>query len=250
MSSEALAVLLFLVGAVIGVVSGWVKPPKDLSSRAILGILALLLIAGSAVVYAQARADDDGAAAVAQPISTTSKYVSADRWRPVGAGSQQVNLMTTGNDVTIMSPAGDSPVGVALPDHNWCADGSVTFVLRLAGGSGTYGFGVLPSGTLTDTGEASGGAMLFFRDSDGTFIAKYSGLPTPFLGGVGGGAYAVAAFTTRREVTLEVKDGTYNVLVDGTRAGDFAQADEPSCGQLMFVAWGGVSATIDHVLLR
>jgi hypothetical protein len=44
-----------------------------------------------------------------------------------------------------------------------------------------YGFALLPEG-IDDNGSSVGDAMLFYRDTDGTFIAENPKLPTPFIG--------------------------------------------------------------------
>ena len=76
-------------------------------------------------------------------------------------------------------------------EHDWCSDGSISFDLRLEHGTGMYGFAVVPGGS-DDHGCPDGEAMLFYRDTDGTFIAAYSNLPSRSSAG------SAAAHTRRR----------------------------------------------------
>jgi hypothetical protein len=88
----------------------------------------------------------------------------------------------SGTSIVIRAPHGDGHQwGVLLPDHDWCGDGSISFDVRLDTVSGMNGFAVLPEG-IDRNGSPVGDATLFYRDTDGTFIAEYSKLPTPANG--------------------------------------------------------------------
>jgi hypothetical protein len=253
MGAEGLAVGLFVLGAVIGLVGGWINPPRTLSARAVVGIFAALSVLGGAIVFVQTRSTaSSGAPTVSSPDTTATGpgYVSADRFRRIGPAGGGFSVALSGTSIVIRAPRGDGHQwGVVLPDHDWCGDGSISFDVRLDTGSGMYGFAVLPEG-IDNNGSPIGDAMLFYRDTDGTFIAEYSKLPTPFIGAIGGGSYAVAPLTSTSHVTVAIKDQTFAVWVDGTRAGDYAKLDSQSCGEVMAVGWGGTTIHIDHVLLR
>lgn len=252
MDSQTLAVVLFILGVAIGVFGGWIKPPDSLSARAILAIFGVLLVLAGVIVFAQARPvtspDTTTQASTAKAVS--APYVTVDRFRRVGPTDPAFAVTLSGAAITIKTPDSDrAQWGVRLPDHDWCGDGSVSFDATLDKGSGMYGLAVVPGG-VEDHHTPTGQAMLFYRDTDGTFIAAYSSLPTPFIGAAGGGSYAVAPLTSTRHITVEITDKTYSVWVDGTRAGDYATLDTQDCGQLMLLAWGGATAHIDHVVLH
>jgi hypothetical protein len=254
MGAEALAVGLFVLGAAIGLVGGWINPPRSLSARAVVGIFAALSVLGGAIVFVQTRSTVSSAApTVSSTPDTTATgpvYVSADRFRRIGPASGGFSVALSGTSIVIRAPHGNGHQwGVLLPDHDWCGDGSISFDVRLDTGSGMNGFAVLPTG-IDDNSSPVGDAMLFYRDTDGTFIAENSKLPTPFIGAIGGGSYAVGPLTSTSHMTVAIKDQTFAVWVDGTRAGDYAKLDSQSCGEVMIVGWGGTTIYIDHVLLR
>jgi hypothetical protein len=254
MGAEVLAVGLFVLGMAVGLVGGWINPPRTLSARAVVVIFAVLLALGGAIVFVQARSTASPVAptVLSTPDTTATGpvYVSADRFRRIGPANGGFSVALSGTSIVIRTPHGDGHQwGVLLPDHDWCGDGSISFDVRLNAGSGMYGFAVLPAG-IDHNGSPVGDAMLFYRDTDGTFIAELSSLPTPFIGAIGGGSYAVAPLTSTSQVTVAVKDQTFAVWVDGTRAGDYAKLGSQSCGDATIAGWGGTIIHIDHVLLR
>jgi len=95
--------------------------------------------------------------------------------------------------------------------------------------------------------QADGDGILFYQDSDSSYIAEFSSVPTPFLGVEGSGAYPIAPLTTTRHIVVKVKSGNYDVTVNGTRTGDYSVVK--GCGEPIFAAWGGVTAHIDHVIV-
>jgi hypothetical protein len=150
-------------------------------------------------------------------------------------------------DITVPNRE-DSQWGVALTDHYSCKT-VVEFDVRVEPGAlDYYGFAVVPRGSVVDD-QASGDEIQFFMDSDGTFIAQLSGLPTPFLGAKGSGAYPVADLRQTRHVVVAADGGVYTAEVDGTPAGEYAELTG-SCGQPLIVAWGGTTVHIDHVQVR
>lgn len=52
----------------------------------------------------------------------------------------------------------------------------------------------------------------------------------------------MAPLTSTSHVTVAIKDQTFAVWVDGTHAGDYAQLDLQSCGEVMIVGW-----VVNHV---
>ncbi|SCE97626.1 hypothetical protein GA0070607_3888 [Micromonospora coriariae] len=179
-----------------------------------------------------------------------SPYVAASNFQRFGGTHGPFTMVAEGTALRIDTPDSiDSQWGAYLKDHMVC-DGTVEFDVRL--GAGTvdyYGLAVLPRGGL-DNDQATGDAIILYRDSDGSFIAKFSSLPTPGVGGVGGGSYPVADLRQTRHVVVSARGSTYFVKVDGIPAGQFAETESAGCGKLTLAAWGGTTAHIDDVLVR
>lgn len=179
-----------------------------------------------------------------------SPYVAASSFQRFGGTHGAFTLVAEGTALRIDTPDSiDSQWGAYLKDHMMC-DGTVEFDVRL--GTGTvdyYGLAVLPRGDL-DNDQATGDAIILYLDSDGSFIAKFSSLPTPGVGGVGGGSYPVADLRQTRHVVVSARGSTYSVRVDGIPAGEFAETESAGCGKLTLAAWGGTTAHIEDVLVR
>ncbi|WP_030491774.1 hypothetical protein [Micromonospora chokoriensis] len=179
-----------------------------------------------------------------------SPYVAASSFQRFGGTHGPFSLVANGTALRIDTPDSiESQWGAYLKDHMMC-DGTVEFDVRL--GAGTvdyYGLAVLPRGGL-DNDQATGDAIILYLDSDGTFIAKFSSLPTPGVGGVGGGSYPVADLRQTRHVVVSARGSTYSVKVDGIPAGEFAETESAGCGKLTLAAWGGTTAHIEDILMR
>ncbi|MGC4750302.1 hypothetical protein ACLQ28_32235 [Micromonospora sp. DT201] len=179
-----------------------------------------------------------------------SPYVAANSFQRFGGTHGPFTLVAEGTALRIDTPDSiESQWGAYLKDHMMC-DGTVEFDVRL--GAGTvdyYGLAVLPRGGL-DNDQATGDAIILYLDSDGSFIAKFSSLPTPGVGGVGGGSYPVADLHQTRHIVVSARGSTYSVRVDGVPAGQFAETESAGCGKLTLAAWGGTTAHIEDVLVQ
>src|SRR4051812_757476 len=141
MRSEGLAIGLFVIGAAIGVVGGWINPPRNLSARTALGIFAALLIVAGAIVFLQTRpapaSKASSAPSTSSAMASSPPSVAASRFRRIGPADRGFSVSLSGTSVLIDAPDSDHHQwGVALPDHNWCSSGSISFDLRLDQGSG------------------------------------------------------------------------------------------------------------------
>ncbi|RKR89441.1 hypothetical protein BDK92_3789 [Micromonospora pisi] len=181
--------------------------------------------------------------------ATTSPYVPAERFQRFGGRHGSFTMAASGSQLRIVAPESiDNQWGGAIRDHHRC-DVTIAFDVRLdAGPMDYYGFAVVPRGQINDDDQAQGSAMIFYRDSGDDFIAKYSSLPTPGIGGIGGGAYNVADLRKTHRVVVSARGAVHTVTVDGVPSGEYAET-EPECGIPMIVAWGGVTAYVDRVLL-
>ncbi|MET8093284.1 hypothetical protein [Micromonospora sp. NPDC005220] len=302
--TDGIALALLLLGVSLGVVGNWIKPPRKLTDRWVVGIFALLLVAASIFTFLEGRlpagqssppradtttvpaqvptvpaqastsATPTPTASVRQSTSPKvtpgpatrsaagrpgangksepprSPYVAASSFQRFGGTHGPFSLVADGTALRIDTPDSiESQWGAYLKDHMMC-DGTVEFDVRL--GAGTvdyYGLAVLPRGGL-DNDQATGDAIILYLDSDGTFIAKFSSLPTPGVGGVGGGSYPVADLRQTRHVAVSARGSTYSVKVDGIPAGEFAETESAGCGKLTLAAWGGTTAHIDDILMR
>ncbi|WP_148096188.1 hypothetical protein [Micromonospora ureilytica] len=302
--TDGIALALFLLGVSLGVVGNWIKPPRKLTDRWLVGIFALLLVAGSVFTFLEGRLPGgqpsppraetttvpaqvptvpvpSSASATPTPTASVrpsanpkatpnpatrstaarpgssgkngtprSPYVAASKFQRFGGTHGPFTLVADGTTLRIDTPdSNDSQWGAYLKDHMMC-DGTVEFDVRLgAGAVDYYGLAVLPRGGL-DNDQANGDAIILYLDSDGSFIAKFSSLPTPGVGGVGGGSYPVADLRQTRHVVVSARGSTYSVKVDGIPAGEFAETESVGCGKLTLAAWGGATAHIEDVLVR
>jgi hypothetical protein len=93
---EFVAVVLLVLGAAIGVVGNWLKPPAKMGGRAIVAVFAVLLIAAAGITYINTAAADSGdtpgndpqgrgTAAASAPASTSRPATKASGVTP-GAG--------------------------------------------------------------------------------------------------------------------------------------------------------------------
>ena len=118
MGAEGLAVGLFVLGAVIGLVGGWINPPRTLSARAVVGIFAALSVLGGAIVFVQTRSTaSSGAPTVSSPDTTATGpgYVSADRFRRIGPAGGGFSVALSGTSIVIRAPAAMVTSGA------WCS---------------------------------------------------------------------------------------------------------------------------------
>jgi hypothetical protein len=68
--NDVVALSLLVLGAALGVVGGWIRPPQNLSARRVVVLFAVLLLAASAVTYVGARLP--GAKGAATPAAAST----------------------------------------------------------------------------------------------------------------------------------------------------------------------------------
>ena len=246
---------LLLLSVAVAILANWLNRPAKLTGRAVAALLALVIVVYLAVtLYDRWRTDRSAAAGsstvrTSSPPSTISPYVDAARFIRFGDRVGVFTLDAVGSRLSISSPAdSEHQWGGALSGPSRCA-AEISFDVRLEGGNTSYyGFGVAPRGSVVDD-QASGGTLLYYRDSDGGYIAAWSVLPVPGIGGKGGGAYPVSDPHETRHVVIRAEGPVFDVTVDGTRTGEYAeQASE--CGVPLFFVWGGATAHFDRIVAR
>jgi hypothetical protein len=247
---------LLLLAVIVMILGNWLKPPARLTSRTIAGLFVVALVAYLGVgVYDRlaTNAPPSAGNATATPTeprpTAISPYVDAARFVRFGDRHGIFTLDADGSTLTIPSPPdSERQWGGALVGPSRCS-AEISFDVRIEGGNTSYyGFGVAPRGSVEDD-QPSGGALLYYHDSDGGYIAAWSVLPVPGIGGIGGGAYPVPDPHETRHVTITADESAFEVTVDAQRTGTYAE-QEIECGVPLFFVWGGATAHFDRIETR